>query len=63
MRCPTWLYRRIDRRGYIPRWVRWIWKRAHWCPEMDKLLIIDNDGDCFCGICPNEGWTEGWPDA
>lgn len=50
MKCPNWLYRRIDRRGRLPRWVRWIWARAHWCPEMDELLVIDNWEDCYCGV-------------
>jgi hypothetical protein len=53
IRCPNWLYRWIDRRGYIPRWVRWLWPTAHWCLEMDALLIIDNVSDCFCGHCNN----------
>ena len=48
MKCPNWLYRRIWSRGQIPRWVRWIWQSAHWCPEMDELLVIDNVTDCFC---------------
>ena len=50
MKCPLWLYKRINDRGRIPRWVRWVWRRAHWCPEMDELLIVDNGEDCFCGI-------------
>lgn len=45
----TKLYLWIHERGRIPRWVFWIWKGAHWCPEMDGLLIIDNTYDCFCG--------------
>lgn len=51
MKCPNRLYRWIDRRGRIPRWVKWIWKWAHWCPEMDELLVVDNVGDCFCEVC------------
>lgn len=43
------LYHWIDERGRIPRWVRWIWKKAHWCWDMDGLLIMDNPEDCFCG--------------
>jgi hypothetical protein len=43
------LYRWIDRRQRIP----WLWfklsKTAHFCPEMDDLLILDNPEDCFCG--------------
>lgn len=31
--------------------VRWLWPKAHWCPDMDYLLIIDNECDCFCGEC------------
>jgi hypothetical protein len=48
-RLLNWLYRWVDDRGRLPRWVFWIWKDAHWCPEMDGLLIIDNTYDCFCG--------------
>ncbi len=52
-RClSTKLYRWIDRRGRIPRWVFWFWRHAHWCPEMDSLLILDNPEDCFCDHCP-----------
>lgn len=54
MRCPRWLYRWIDERGRIPRWTRIFWPWAHWCPEMDFLLILDNTDDCFCGRCPRE---------
>lgn len=43
------LYRWIDHRGRIPWWARKIWPRAHWCPEMDELLILWNVEDCFCG--------------
>lgn len=52
MRCPLWLYRWIERRGRIPAWAWLLWPFAHWCPEMDELLIIDNLEDCFCGRCP-----------
>jgi len=48
------LYRWIDRRGRIPWWVRLLWRRAHWCPEMDYLLILDNPLDCFCNRCDKE---------
>lgn len=48
------LYRWIDNRGFIPRWVRWIFPKAHWCPEMDHLLILDNTDDCFCEVCNPE---------
>lgn len=61
-RFTIWLYRRIDESGRIPRWVRWIWRSAHWCPEMDDMLIMDNTCDCFCGhakqvmvVCSNCG--------
>lgn len=61
-RLCTLLYRWIDRRGRIPRWVFWFWKEAHFCYEMDGLLILDNPEDCFCGwskqpmeTCPNCG--------
>jgi hypothetical protein len=52
-RLLNWLYQRISERGYIPQWVFWIWKDAHWCSEMDDMLILDNPYDCFCGICPD----------
>lgn len=51
MRAPSWLHRWIDRRGRIPAWVRWLWPHAHWCPEMDDLLVIDEWDvveNCFC---------------
>lgn len=42
------LYRWIDRRGRLP-WILYkFWKTAHFCPEMDSLLILDNTEDCFC---------------
>lgn len=41
MRCPRFLRRWIDNRGVIPMWVAWIYPHAHWCPEMDGLLILD----------------------
>jgi hypothetical protein len=68
--CPPWrmwgsltvksmLYRWVDKRNSIPFWVRWLFPKAHWCPEMDELLILDNVTDCFCGyvdgaflLCP-----------
>lgn len=49
MRCPLWLYRWLDERGRIPWLVRMLWPKAHWCPEMDGLLIVDNLDGCFCG--------------
>lgn len=61
-RLLSWLYHRIDERGRIPRWVRLIWRSAHWCWDMDGLLILDNTYDCFCGhakqvmvVCPRCG--------
>lgn len=53
-RCPNWLYRWVARRGAIPWIVRKLWPTAHWCTEMDALLVIDNVNDCFCGRCDNE---------
>lgn len=48
----NWLYRWIDDRGRIPRWVRWIFPRAHFCPEMDYLLLLTkwecDQNPCFC---------------
>lgn len=48
------LYRWIDRRDRIPFWAFWIWPWAHWCPEMDDLLILTREdcGNCFCGAVP-----------
>ena len=43
------MYGWIDRRGRIPFWARWIWPRAHWCPEYDYMLWIAAD-DCGCGF-------------
>lgn len=45
------LYRWIDNRGRIPAWVRWVYPSAHFCPEMDGLLILteqDKRNNCFC---------------
>lgn len=52
MKAPKWLRRRIEKKGYIPWIVRVIWPTAHWCPEMDDLLILDYQDaqwNCFCG--------------
>lgn len=49
-----WIYRWIDYRGRIPAVVRWFYPWAHWCPEMDELLIMHNPEDCFCGHAPQE---------
>lgn len=52
-RFHDWLYRRIDKRGRIPLWVRLVWRRAHWCSEMDDLLIIrlqDVLNNCHCSV-------------
>lgn len=46
-----WIYRWIDRRGRIPMWCQRFWPWAHWCPEMDGLLVLtksDLELDCFC---------------
>ena len=43
------IYHWIDRRGSIPSWMRLVWRKAHWCPDMDGLLILGNTMDCFCG--------------
>lgn len=51
MRCPDWLYRRFDDRGRIPWWARLVWRRAHFCPEMDDLLVMGDGGGCYCGRC------------
>jgi hypothetical protein len=48
------IWRWVDRRGRIPFWVFWLWPKAHWCLEMDELLILDNFSDCFCGIAIQE---------
>lgn len=49
------LYRWVDRRGKVPRWVRWLWPRTHFCPDWDFLLLTDGDPDlecCTCGFAP-----------
>lgn len=48
MRLMFWNW--IDRRGRIPRWVRAIWPDAHFCGELDELLVLWNWDDCFCGL-------------
>ena len=52
MKAPEWLREWIDNRGSIPWLVRLIWPTAHWCPEMDQLLILDYQDavwNCYCG--------------
>jgi hypothetical protein len=46
-----WIYIWIDERGRIPSWAKWIWPKAHWCPEMDDLLCLSerDQTNCFCG--------------
>lgn len=46
------IYDWINKRGSIPWWARIIWRKAHWCPDMDELLILWNVQDCFCGVAP-----------
>lgn len=56
MRCPGWIWRWLDRRGDIPAWASWLWPRAHFCPEMDDLLVVDDRDvaeNCFCEIARN----------
>lgn len=51
------LYNWIDRRGRIPIWVRIVYRYAHWCPEMDDLLILtraDAVRNCFCDRKPKD---------
>jgi len=49
------IWRWIDRRGRIPFWAFWFWPKAHWCCELDDLLILDNTESCFCEVCnPDE---------
>jgi hypothetical protein len=45
---PRWLYDRIDKTGRIPKFCFWLWPSAHWCLEMDGMLILGNLYDCFC---------------
>lgn len=52
-RFNDWLYRRIDERGRIPVWVRLVYRHAHWCLEMDGLLILtaqDMLWNCHCAV-------------
>lgn len=51
------LWHWINRRDVIPLWVKLFWRRAHWCPEMDGLLILDNTCDCFCGYVKHKSGT------
>jgi hypothetical protein len=43
------LYRWIHGRGAFPYWVRWLYPKAHFCPEMDEMLVLDNVDECYCG--------------
>lgn len=55
MRTPRqMLWDWLDRRGRIPFFVRWVFPRAHFCSEMDGLLILDDEHNCFCDVC-NKG--------
>ena len=49
------IYRWIDRRGKIPGWALWFWPKAHWCCEMDDMLVLDNLDSCFCEVCHPNG--------
>ena len=60
-RIRRWLYRWIDERGRIPFWTYWFFPKAHWCPEMDYLLILENTYDCFCWRC-RDGNRKYWDD-
>lgn len=49
------LYNWIDRRNRIPAWVRLVYRYAHWCSEMDGLLILTREDavrNCFCDRRP-----------
>ena len=47
-----WLYNWIDKRGRIPKWVRWIYPRAHFCCELDYLLVLtDAENDEIASFC------------
>ena len=55
MKTLKWfIYDWIDRRGQIPFWATRVWKYAHWCPDMDGLLILWTIDNCFCGVVPKE---------
>lgn len=47
------LYRYVDNRNRIPWWVRLTHPYAHWCSEMDDLLILtaqDMLFNCHCSV-------------
>lgn len=47
------IYAWLDKRGTIPDWVWWFYPHAHWCCEMDSLLILDRRDlrfNCYCEI-------------
>lgn len=51
------LYRWIDKRNSIPFVVRLVYRYAHWCPEMDDLLVLTRDDavrNCFCDRKPKD---------
>lgn len=50
----NFLHRWIEHRRRIPKFVRWYYPDAHFCEEMDMLLIIENSCDCFCGHVKHE---------
>lgn len=48
------VYKWLWKRQRFSSWIRLIWRFAHWCPEMDGLLVLDNIEDCFCGYVPTK---------
>ena len=48
------IYNYYDDRGKLHFFTRWFFPYAHYCEEMDGLLILDNIVDCFCEFKPYE---------
>jgi len=59
MRVPTFLLRRFDATDRIPWWAARLWRRMHFCNEMDGLLVegCKDDYYCDCGEWPKR-WVE-----
>lgn len=44
------IWHRCQNTGKISFWVRMLYRKAHYCPEMDDLFCLKEGDDCFCGI-------------
>lgn len=45
---PDFLLRRWDARGVLPTWAVRLWRRLHWCGDLDGLLVVGRRADHYC---------------